>query len=64
MPPKRSSEHSAVSKSSPADGDGTVVRKFLNALLPEANLGVRRTTRDESQPNQNLEETRAAQPYA
>jgi FlaA1/EpsC-like NDP-sugar epimerase len=27
------------------DGDGTAVRKFLNTLLPEANLGVRRTTR-------------------
>jgi FlaA1/EpsC-like NDP-sugar epimerase len=28
------------------DGDGTAVRKFLNSLLPEANLGVRRATRD------------------
>ena len=28
------------------DGDGTAVRKFLNSLLPEANLGVRRTTRE------------------
>jgi FlaA1/EpsC-like NDP-sugar epimerase len=27
------------------DGDGTAVRKFLNTLLPEASLGVRRTTR-------------------
>ena len=27
------------------DGDGTAVRKFLNTLLPEANLGVRRTSR-------------------
>ena len=27
------------------DGDGTAVRKFLNSLLPEANLGVRRTSR-------------------
>jgi FlaA1/EpsC-like NDP-sugar epimerase len=30
------------------DGDGTAVRKFLNTLLPEANLGVRRSTRDRS----------------
>jgi FlaA1/EpsC-like NDP-sugar epimerase len=28
------------------DGDGTAIRKFLNSLLPEANLGVRRATRD------------------
>ncbi len=28
------------------EGDGTAVRKFLNSLLPEANLGVRRGTRD------------------
>ncbi len=28
------------------EGDGTAVRKFLNSLLPEANLGVRRATRD------------------
>jgi len=27
------------------DGDGTAVRKFLNTLLPEANLGIRRTSR-------------------
>jgi len=27
------------------DGDGTAVRQFLNSLLPEANLGVRRTSR-------------------
>jgi FlaA1/EpsC-like NDP-sugar epimerase len=28
------------------EGDGTAVRKFLNSLLPEANLGVRRSTRE------------------
>jgi FlaA1/EpsC-like NDP-sugar epimerase len=28
------------------EGDGTAIRKFLNSLLPEANLGVRRSTRD------------------
>jgi FlaA1/EpsC-like NDP-sugar epimerase len=32
------------------DGDGTAVRKFLNSLLPEANLGVRRFTRDPARP--------------
>ena len=32
------------------DGDGTAVRKFLNSLLPEANLGVRRSTRDPARP--------------
>jgi FlaA1/EpsC-like NDP-sugar epimerase len=30
------------------EGDGTAVRKFLNSLLPEANLGVRRSTRESS----------------
>ena len=30
------------------DGDGTAVRKFLNSLLPEANLGVRRTSRQDT----------------
>ncbi len=28
------------------EGDGTAVRKFLNSLLPEASLGVRRSSRD------------------
>lgn len=28
------------------EGDGTAVRKFLNSLLPEANLGVRRMSRE------------------
>lgn len=28
------------------EADGTATRKFLNSLLPEANLGVRRTTRE------------------
>jgi len=30
------------------EGDGTVIRKFLNTLLPEANLGVRRASRETS----------------
>jgi FlaA1/EpsC-like NDP-sugar epimerase len=29
------------------NADGTAVRKFLNSLLPEASLGVRRATRDQ-----------------
>ena len=29
-------------------GDGTAVRKFLNSLLPEANLGVRRASNERS----------------
>ncbi len=28
------------------DGDGTAVRKFLNSILPEASLGVRRSSRE------------------
>ncbi len=28
------------------EGDGTAIRRFLNTLLPEANLGVRRATRE------------------
>jgi FlaA1/EpsC-like NDP-sugar epimerase len=28
------------------ESDGTAIRRFLNSLLPEANLGVRRTTRE------------------
>jgi len=34
------------------EGDGTAVRKFLNSLLPEANLGVRRFTRDPARPSE------------
>jgi FlaA1/EpsC-like NDP-sugar epimerase len=30
------------------EGDGTAIRKFLNTLLPEANLGIRRTSRETS----------------
>ena len=30
------------------EADGTAVRKFLNSILPEANLGVRRSTREAS----------------
>ncbi len=29
------------------EADGTAVRRFFNSLLPEANLGVRRVTREE-----------------
>jgi FlaA1/EpsC-like NDP-sugar epimerase len=43
------------------DGDGTAVRKFLNSLLPEATLGVRRTTQTaEGAPVQ----ARVTPPYA
>ena len=41
------------------DGDGTAVRKFLNSLLPEANLGVRRTSR---QDTPTAEETPSERP--
>jgi FlaA1/EpsC-like NDP-sugar epimerase len=41
------------------DGDGTAVRKFLNSLLPEANLGVRRTSR---QDTPTAEETSSERP--
>jgi FlaA1/EpsC-like NDP-sugar epimerase len=34
------------------EGDGTAVRKFLNSLLPEANRGVRRFTRDPARPSE------------
>ncbi|HTY42069.1 MAG TPA: nucleoside-diphosphate sugar epimerase/dehydratase [Thermoanaerobaculia bacterium] len=45
-------------------GDGTAVRKFLNTLLPEASLGVRRTAR-ESQPRVPTgEKPRLTPPYA
>ena len=30
------------------EADGTAVRKFLNSILPEATLGVRRSTREAS----------------
>ena len=43
------------------EGDGTAVRKFLNSLLPEANLGVRRATRDAT-PAEAVPEQRATPP--
>jgi FlaA1/EpsC-like NDP-sugar epimerase len=47
------------------DGDGTAVRKFLNSLLPEANLGVRRTTRDQGRKSEGVvKEERASPPFA
>jgi FlaA1/EpsC-like NDP-sugar epimerase len=46
-------------------GDGTAVRKFLNSLLPEANLGVRRTTRPgTSTTEETPRERRAPSPQA
>ncbi len=41
------------------EGDGTAVRKFLNSLLPEANLGVRRGTRETPQQEQDSEQSSA-----
>jgi FlaA1/EpsC-like NDP-sugar epimerase len=50
------------------EGDGTSVRKFLNSLLPEANLGVRRTTREATRTtgsvSEEKEEKRATPPFA
>jgi FlaA1/EpsC-like NDP-sugar epimerase len=47
------------------EADGTAVRKFLNSLLPEANLGVRRGTREGIQRAEGLEKkTGTAPPYA
>jgi FlaA1/EpsC-like NDP-sugar epimerase len=46
------------------EGDGTAVRKFLNSLLPEANLGVRRTTRDHVRSTGSLTPDRATPPDA
>lgn len=37
------------------EGDGTAIRKFFNSLLPEANLGVRRSTRETAQQTQELD---------
>ena len=37
------------------EGDGTAIRKFFNTLLPEANLGVRRATRETAQQAQEVE---------
>ncbi len=47
------------------EGDGTAVRKFLNSLLPEANLGVRRSTREQMHTNdESPQETIATPPFA
>jgi FlaA1/EpsC-like NDP-sugar epimerase len=46
------------------EGDGTAVRKFLNSLLPEANLGVRRATREPSLQAKALEPTGRTRPDA
>ena len=46
------------------DGDGTAVRKFLNSLLPEANLSVRRATREVAPSNEPVVETRQTPPDA
>ena len=47
------------------EGDGTAVRKFLNSLLPEANLGVRRATRERTRTVGSVsEEKRATPPFA
>lgn len=47
------------------EGDGTAVRKFLNSLLPEANLGVRRSTREETRTSdESPRETSATPPFA
>lgn len=47
------------------EGDGTAVRKFLNSLLPEANLGVRRSTREETRTSDEApQETSATPPFA
>jgi FlaA1/EpsC-like NDP-sugar epimerase len=46
------------------DGDGTAVRKFLNSLLPEANLGVRRSTREPVRQTGPVPQPRPTPPYA
>ncbi len=46
------------------ESDGTAVRKFLNSLLPEANLGVRRSTRDRSRTTEIVTPERATPPVA
>jgi FlaA1/EpsC-like NDP-sugar epimerase len=47
------------------DGDGTAVRKFLNSLLPEANLGVRRATREGTRKSDGVvRDPRLAPPVA
>ena len=45
--------------------DGTAVRKFLNSLLPEANLGVRRASREATRKVGSVSEFgRATPPFA
>ncbi len=48
------------------EGDGTAVRKFLNSLLPEANLGVRRATRERTRTVGSIseDEKRVPPPFA
>ena len=47
------------------EGDGTSVRKFLNSLLPEATLGVRRSTREtSSKAAEAPSDPRPTPPYA
>jgi FlaA1/EpsC-like NDP-sugar epimerase len=46
------------------DGDGTAIRKFLNSLLPEANLGVRRTTRERTRTSESVPVARSLTPDA
>src|SRR5262249_547943 len=37
------------------EGDGTAIRKFFNSVLAEANLGVRRTSREAPKQTQDAE---------
>lgn len=47
------------------EGDGTSVRKFLNSLLPEANLGIRRSTRERTlNPEGAPKEAQGTPPFA
>jgi FlaA1/EpsC-like NDP-sugar epimerase len=46
------------------DGDGTAVRQFLNTLLPEASLGVRRASRERTRQTEDPHEgTRPTPPF-
>jgi FlaA1/EpsC-like NDP-sugar epimerase len=47
------------------DCDGTAIRQFFNSLLPEANLGVRRVSREEApRADEAVQKSRATPPYA
>ncbi|MFY9550295.1 MAG: nucleoside-diphosphate sugar epimerase/dehydratase, partial [Thermoanaerobaculia bacterium] len=47
------------------DGDGTAVRRFFNSLLPEANLGVRRMTREDTpRAEKAAQKSGSTTPYA